>query len=66
MREAPGVFIVRDDCPNVARTLPILQRAKNNLDDVDSSGEDHAFDAARYALMADRSPHISFKRRQVW
>ena len=25
MREAPGVFIVRDDCPNVARTLPILR-----------------------------------------
>jgi hypothetical protein len=66
IREAPGVFIVKDDCPNVARTLPILQRAKNNLDDVDSSGEDHAFDAARYALMADRTPHVSFKRRQVW
>jgi hypothetical protein len=31
IREAPGVFIVRDDCPNAARTLlPILQRSKNN------------------------------------
>jgi hypothetical protein len=55
------MFIVKDDCPNLARTFPILQWAKNNLDDVDSSGEDHAFDAARYALMADRNaayPHV--------
>jgi hypothetical protein len=60
------VFIVRDDCPNVARTLPMLQRAKNNLDDVDSSGEDHCYDAARYALQADRTPHIRTSRRQIW
>lgn len=51
---------MKNDCPNAARTLPILQRSKNNLDDVDSNGEDHAFDAARYALMADRTPHVSF------
>ena len=66
VREGKGMFIVKDDCPNVVRTLPILQRAKNNLDDVDSAGEDHAFDAARYALMADRTPHVSFRRRTYW
>jgi hypothetical protein len=66
IREGKGMFIVRDDAPNLARTLPILQRAKNNMDDVESSSEDHAFDAARYALMADRTPHIRTSRRQVW
>lgn len=60
------MFIVWDDCPHAARTLPILQRSKTNLDDVDSAGEDHIFDGIRYMLQADRSPHIITSRRQVW
>jgi len=65
IREAHGMFIVREDCPNVARTLPILPRSPKNLDDVDSTAEDHCYDAARYMLQADRVPHVSFSRRQI-
>lgn len=66
IREGKGLFICKDDCPNAARTLPVLPRSSKNLDDVDSNSEDHVFDAARYALMADRSPRFSTKRRQTW
>lgn len=65
IREGKGLFIVKDNCPNAARTLPILPRNPKNMDDVDSNAEDHCFDSARYALMADRSPHFSTRRRQV-
>jgi hypothetical protein len=65
IREGKGLFIVRDDCPNTARTLPVLQRNPKNLDDVDPNSESHIYDAIRYALQADRSPHIRF-RRVVW
>lgn len=60
------LFTPRDDCPSAARTLPILQRSKTNLDDVDSSCQDHIFDASHFMLQADRTPHIITSRRQVW
>jgi hypothetical protein len=66
MREAPGLFIVKEDCPNTVRTLPVLQRSPKNLDDIDTGGEDHCADAIRYCLQADKAPHFSTKRRQVW
>ena len=66
IREGKGVFIVRDHCPNTARTLPILSRNPKNLDDVDPNSESHIWDAQRYALAADRTPHISSRRRQIW
>lgn len=65
IREGKGLFIVRDDCPDTARTLPVLQRNPKNLDDVDPNSEPHIYDAIRYALQADRSPHVRF-RRVVW
>ena len=58
IREGKGLFIVRDQCPNTARTLPILSRNPKNLDDVDPASESHILDAIRYALAADRSPHM--------
>jgi hypothetical protein len=66
IREGKGVFIVRDHCPNTARTLPILSRNPKNLDDVDPASESHIWDAQRYALAADRTPHISSRRRQIF
>ena len=63
IREAPGLFIVKEDAPNTARTLPILPRDPKNLDDVDTRSEDHCFDAIKYLIQADRSPHISTHRR---
>jgi hypothetical protein len=66
IREAPGLFVVKDDCPQFVRTVPVLPRSKKNMDDIDTNSEDHIFDAAKYMLAADRSPHVSFNRRQVW
>ena len=55
-REAPGLFVVKDDCPNFVRTVPVLQRSTKNPDDVNSESEDHIFDAVKYMLQADRPP----------
>ncbi|MGB8114718.1 MAG: hypothetical protein WCF22_13140 [Candidatus Sulfotelmatobacter sp.] len=65
IREGAGVFIVRDECPQAARTLPVLPRSKKNLDDVDDASEAHIYDACRYALQADRKPHFSTHRRYM-
>lgn len=64
IREGKGLFIVKDQCPNAARTLPVLSRNPKNADDVDPACESHIFDAIKYALAADRAPHVRFGRRQ--
>lgn len=65
-REGPGLFVVKDHCPNFCRTIPVLQRDKRNPDDVATDGEDHVFDACRYALRYSPAPAVSFRRRQVY
>ncbi len=67
MREGKGLFIVRDRCPQCERTLPVLSRDPKRIDDVDPACESHIWDALRYgSVMADRTPHVSFRRRQYW
>lgn len=39
-------------CVDFIRTLPALQHDDTNAEDVDSDGEDHSADAARYACMS--------------
>jgi len=47
-----GLVLVSDRCPALVRTLPALQYSKTDPEDVDSNGEDHAYDAlAGWALM---------------
>lgn len=46
------------DCPYAIRTIPSLIHDKNDPDDVDTSGEDHAGDADRYGVMARPSPTV--------
>jgi len=46
------------NCPNTARTLPVLSRNPKRPDDVDPACESHIYDAIRYALAADRAPHF--------
>ncbi|MGH7194653.1 MAG: hypothetical protein ACREJM_14135 [Candidatus Saccharimonadales bacterium] len=62
IREAPGLFVVKDDCPNFVRTIPVLPRSPKNPDDVDSESEDHIFDAVKYMLQADRAPRMTSRR----
>jgi len=47
--EEPGLFVF-DTCRAFIRTVPVLPRSDKNPDDVDTSAEDHCYDAARYRL----------------
>lgn len=49
--EDPGLFIF-SNCKHFLRTVPVLQRDQNNMDDVDSKQEDHIADETRYRVMA--------------
>ncbi len=40
------------DCKAIIRTLPLLQFDERKVEDLDTSGEDHAADEARYLCMA--------------
>jgi hypothetical protein len=47
----PGLLIF-STCRDLIRTLPALQHDPDRPEDVDSDGEDHAPDEARYACMS--------------
>lgn len=51
--EAPGLFVF-STCKHIIRTVPKLQRDEKKPDDVDSDGEDHAYDPIRYRCLAER------------
>lgn len=48
-------LIVFKSCTNLIRTLPTLPYDKLNVEDVNSNTEDHAYDALRYCLSAQRA-----------
>lgn len=64
---------VFDTCPNAIRTIPALVYDKNNIEDCNTDGEDHAADAIRYGLMSNPSrgrtreeqAELTFKRRMA-
>lgn len=45
----PRLFFFRT-CENCIRTLPALQRDERRPEDIDTAGEDHAYDAIRYLV----------------
>lgn len=47
----PAIYFF-PNCVDSIRTLPALQHDKDNMEDVDSDGEDHAPDEIRYACMS--------------
>lgn len=49
IREEKGIFFF-NNCEHTIRTLPILERDENNLEDVETDGEDHCYDTIRYFL----------------
>jgi hypothetical protein len=51
--EDPSLFIM-DHCRNLLSHLPVLPRDPKNPDDVDSSAEDHDYDALRYRVLGTR------------
>ena len=48
--EKPHIYVFRT-CYNTIRTLPNLENDKNNLEDIDTKGEDHIWDVIRYKLL---------------
>lgn len=46
----PGIRFFRGHCPELVRTLPVLPRDPNKPDRVDTTANDHAFDAVTYGL----------------
>lgn len=61
MHEEPGLYVFAGKCPNFVRTIPTLPRDKKNPDDVNSHAEDHAYDAARYRVLA-KPQNVVFAR----
>lgn len=51
-REAPGLFVVAEECSQFLRTVPSLPRDPKDLDDVDTDAEDHIADEVRYRVRA--------------
>ena len=47
----PLIFF-HSSCLNTIRTIPTLQHAVRDVEDVDSRGDDHAYDMVRYAIMS--------------
>lgn len=56
----PGL-VVFENCTNLIRTLPSLVYDKRNVEDIDTDGEDHAYDALRYMLTDDVGASIQKK-----
>ncbi len=50
-----------EGCTNLIRTLPQLIYDDHKVEDVDTDGEDHAYDALRYGLMNKPAPRDSKK-----
>ena len=45
------MMYVFENCVNFIRTVPALVYDSVNVEDIDSSGEDHIYDCVRYVLM---------------
>jgi hypothetical protein len=49
-KEKPGFYIMRN-CKVALATLPVLPRDEDDMDDVDTDSEDHAYDGIRYRML---------------
>jgi hypothetical protein len=63
LREEPALFIT-ENCVNLLRSLPNLQRDESDAEDIESEGnDDHLYDALRYFLRREKTPTLSTRRR---
>ena len=58
--DRPGLFIW-NTCPNIIRTWPTLPTDATKPDDVDTTAEDHLWDAARYRCLTRRNEVVSME-----
>jgi len=52
----PNFYILKGSCPNLTRTIPDMIFDEKRPEDLDTTLEDHAVDALRYALTHVQSP----------
>lgn len=52
--ERPAIYFM-EHCRSIISHLPVLPRDPKNPDDVDTSAEDHDYDAVRYRVLAEKS-----------
>jgi len=50
--EVVPMMYFADNCEDTLRTLPVLQHDEDDIEDLDTDGEDHAADEIRYACMS--------------
>lgn len=56
-----------DSCEDTIRTLPTLQHDEDNVEDLDTDGEDHAADELRYAVMSRPwKPALPLTPAKIW
>lgn len=68
------MLYVFDTCKNMIRTLPSLVYDEKNVEDVDTDGEDHAYDMLRYVCMenpiapriAKEKPPVGYNPLDLW
>lgn len=54
-RKGPGLFVFKGRCQDFERTVPGLMSDKNDLDDIDTTQEDHVADEVRYEITQKES-----------
>lgn len=52
--ERPAIYFM-EHCRSIISHLPVLPRDPKNPDDVDTSAEDHDYDAVRYRVLAEKA-----------
>lgn len=65
LREKPGLFVF-SNCHNFIRTVPVLPRDPKNMDDVDTSAEDHIADEVRYKVRSLGNKVVSGRTIGLW
>lgn len=60
--ENPAIYFM-DHCRSAIAQLPVLPRDTRNPDDVDTSAEDHMYDAIRYRVLAGKQPLMTLPFR---
>lgn len=58
--ELPGLWVF-DTCRDWIRTVPILMRDPKNIEDIDTSSEDHIADETRYVCQTVKAPMKTFE-----
>jgi hypothetical protein len=63
-RERKALFIC-ENCRELLRSLPPLQRSDSDPEDTETESDDHLFDALKYWLRRERTPPVSTRRRWI-